>query len=496
MLGNTVLKRVLTQEELKERFRNRVTSLDFLRLPQTQQQNEIDQTLASGPISLDSWNLILSQLERNLRVVSLNVGYNIMSNSRAGNEAAFVERCQRSYPSKIRNGPDLSGWFFNNGNDRLSSCTNNSAMFLLDYNLFGLQEVNPNFEREFTQQIRTQGQKIGKDFEFLDNNYPEILPNNTLITGYDRNVMGQGILITPRDYGFGREEAIGVLQSTYFPKRNLLFINIHAPIHSINLSFRLSIAFERIEQNLPNIWPIGDPRNLRILVVGNFHDCEGLLINDSRDGQFKIFGKELRLHVYPVQTEKSLFGLGTVGRTCCYPNYRCHGDYIFDSVPFPTSKLYYFGLPIDYNRQIHLYSDHDPVVMLELDDFRNKTIQGEISRKDEEDERIEIIFKNLDQDMLYDTARLFLRRRGISDPITKPLSWHFGFPHVSLNEDTYPSLRKRIGDEVNVTLRDLILWQDRGSQWVAITVTLPAGLLCPRTCHISIGQYRALVNRR
>lgn len=494
---------MLGEEEHKESFRNLVTSVSFLRSPKVEQQNDINQMLALGRISLDEWNQLQFQLQSNLRVVSLNIGYNVMSNIRTGSEAAFVERCQRFYPGLPWNSPDLSGWLYYAETGSITHCANNSAMFLLDHNLFGLQEVNPNFQQEFITQIRNRGKNIGKDFEFYDNNYPGVLANNMIITGYDRNVMGQGILMTPANYNFGYQDVIGVLQATYFPKRNLLFINVHAPLNSqdINLAFRLSIAFGQIQENLPKIWPTTDFRNIRIIVVGNFNDCDGVLINESRKGEFKIFGKELRLHVDPTQQEQHLLAARNVEHTCCFPDYKCYGDYIFDSLPFPQ-KLYYVGPPIDYQKEVDLYSDHDPVVMLEIDDFRNQTIQGEIYRSPPDigrEEHISIAFKNLDRDMLFDIARLYHRKRRIPTPITKPLSWYYTFPHVSLKKEKYNDLRAREGDKVDVILKDLAYWPEGG--WIVIEVVIRDKLIndnfvCDRTCHISIGQEKIPERRR
>lgn len=489
---------MLGNRERREEFRNRVTSLDFLRLPELQQRNEIIQTVTSGRITEEDLDQIQSQLERNLRVVSLNVGFNVMSNFAQGSEAAFVERCQQFHN-------DTYGWFYNDGINFISSCANNSAMFLVNYNLFGLQEVNPYYQREFVERITNAGRDAGKNFVFYDNNYPGRPADNTIITGYDRNVMGQGLLITPVNSIFGNRDAIGVFQATYFPKRNLLFINVHAPNNqNVNLTYRLGIAFDEIRRHLVDSWPTINSRNLRIILAGNFNDCDGVLINQSNEGQFKIFDKELRLHVQTAERPMHRLAPRNAEHTCCYPEYKCYGDYIFDTSPLPL-KFYYFGFPIDYNRRVDLYSNHDPVIMLELDDLGNKTLQGEIFRNEHDgEEHLSIIFKNLDQDMLYDIARLFLRKEGIPSNIVKPLSWgHGAFPHVSLNKALYPNLRN--GTRVKVTLKDLQYWpieQDAEgrwsseNRWVVITVVIQGGLKCPGTCHMSIGQQHISTNVR
>jgi hypothetical protein len=502
---------MLTEEELKplrEGFRNLVTSIAFLRLSTVEQEADISLRLAEGFISRADWDDIRSRLERNLRVVSLNVGYNVMSNIVAGSEAPFVQQCQKF--NRNRNNPDLSGWLLYADTGSISSCTNNSATLLLDYNLFGLQEVNPYFQQEFITQIRNRGNDVGKDFEFYDNNYPDILPNNSLITGYDRNVMGEGILMDLRTYNFAYEDAIGVVQATYFPKRNLLFINVHAPlnIEDIDLPFRLSVAFRKIEENLRQIWPAADVRNLRIIVVGDFNDCGGVLINTSRAGKLTIFGKELQLHVDPAQQGQHLVASRNVERTCCFPNYKCYGDYIFDSLPSRSAlsfpKLYYVGHPIDYQREVDLYSDHDPVIMLEFDDFTDRPLQGVIWRTENAGkEHISIAFKSLDRDMLFAIARLYARKQRPDWRISKPSSWQRdgGYPHISLKKEKYPYLRGILGRPVKVILKRLNDWVEPKNRWVVIEVVVQDklindNLVCHRECHMSIGQEKLHVRRK
>jgi hypothetical protein len=493
----------------KEIFRDRVTSLNFSRLPEIQQQNEINTALAEGLISVDDQDQMRFHIQKNLRVVSLNVGYNVMSNIKAGDEAPFVERCQTFYPRPPWGRPDLAGWYDINDNDAISNCAFNSAELLLNYNLFGLQGINPDFQREFIQAIKDGGRndkkyRYLKNFEFHDNAHLGALANNRIITGYDRNVMGEGLLITPRNYSFGDPYNRGVLQATYFPLKNVLFINLHAPPDIDNLEAHLDLAFEGVRLNLIASWANVTFRNLRVIVTGDFNDCGGRLLDYSNSGKFKILGRPLRLHINPAQAERRVFALRTVERTCCFPDYRCYGDYIFDSLPV-ESKFYYFGLPIDYRREVDLYSNHDPVIMVELDDLTDKIVSGEIVRTADNfgQEHIGIAFKTLDSDMLYDIARLFLRNRHIAWPISKPRSWvrYRAFPHVSLDRATYGNLRGIIGTKaarVNVTLKELQYWpieEDANGrpitddQWVVVTVVIQGRFGCHRTCHMSIGQH-------
>jgi len=52
-----------------------------------------------------------------------------------------------------------------------------------------------------------------------------------------------------------------------------------------------------------------------------------------------------------------------VPTTCCTDiNYQYVGDYIL-TTDYDNENIY-FGLPLYYNRETNLYSDHDPVVLL------------------------------------------------------------------------------------------------------------------------------------
>ena len=83
-------------------------------------------------------------------------------------------------------------------------------------------------------------------------------------------------------------------------------------------------------------------------MVGDFNDYEGKILNEY----INIFGMELKI---PLNSE--------IPTTCCNDvNYNYVGDYIL-TTDYDYKNIY-FGLPLDYNREINLYSDHDPVVLL------------------------------------------------------------------------------------------------------------------------------------
>ena len=258
-----------------------------------------------------------------MNIACLNLGYSIMSNIISGSEAMAVKKCQINYPKN-------KGWY--DSNKEISMCTFNAVQFLSDYDLFGVQEVNNKYKKVFIDTIKSSHQD--KKFEFLSSCYHG---NSSIITGYDRNVLGHGIQLT-NNLKLSSDNDERAIQLIWFKKHSLLFINLHAP-HNINLK-------KEIEKICNNIKLLVKPS--KIIMLGDFNDCEGKILNVSID----IFGMKLKV---PLNNE--------VPTTCCSDvNYDYVGDYILTTDY--DDKNVHFGLPLDYNREINLYSDHDPVVLL------------------------------------------------------------------------------------------------------------------------------------
>ena len=243
-----------------------------------------------------------------LRIISLNVGHNVMTNIVAGSEKSLVKICQTKY-----NG----GW--KDSSQKISTCSYNSAKLLSQYTLFGIQEVPTKYKDKFQETIQSLNPTA--DYHFIY--------GTNILTGFDQNVTGMGISLTPANYLLIDRG----MQIIWFPKLNLIFINLHAP-HNINIK-------SEIEKNCAKITI---PRPERIIMVGDFNDFKGTLLKQSID----IFGHHLTIpRMMSIQT------------CCADSQYQYPGDYIFTS----NYKWKYYGYPPNYTRGHPVISDHDPVVL-------------------------------------------------------------------------------------------------------------------------------------
>ena len=256
-----------------------------------------------------------------MNIACLNLGSSIMSNIVSGSEARFVKKCHIKYPEN-------EGWY--DSNKQISMCTFNAIQFLSNYDLFGVQEVNDKYKNIFIDSLRL----LNKDFEFLSSSYH---CNTSIITGYDKNILGNGIQLT-KNLKLSSESDDRTIQIIWFKKHSLLFINLHAP-HNINLKKEIERVCNNIKLSI---------KPSTIIMVGDFNDEKGEILNEY----INIFGMELRI---PLNSE--------IPTTCCNDvDYQYVGDYIL-TTDYDYENIY-FGLPLDYNREINLYSDHDPVVLL------------------------------------------------------------------------------------------------------------------------------------
>ena len=267
----------------------------------------------------------MEQQDYKLRIACLNLGFSIMSNVVSGSEAIFVEKCQLEYPKN-------KGW--SNSTKKISHCSFNATKFLSDYDLFAVQEVNEKYKDVFFETIRAQ--RMDKNFKFLFSKYHS---QTSIAIGYNSDVTGPAIELT-RDMKLSSKTDSRTIQLVWFEKSKLLFINLHAP-HNINLK-------RVIEETCRSVKLINNPD--RIIMCGDFNDSNGKLINES----INIFNKELRI---PFGNEAP--------KTCCADvGYFYPGDYFLDSKYY--RKNIYFGLPVDYDRDSNLLSDHDPIVFIEF----------------------------------------------------------------------------------------------------------------------------------
>jgi len=343
---------------------------------------------------------------RKLKIVSLNMGYNVMSNKAIGSEKPMVQLCQKTYNANS----NYKGWTDNN--KKIPSCTSNSAHFLSTYkhdelngsevmgfDLLGLQEVNEQYGSALEKQIHTEGLKSGRNYMFETGYY---FGDFGVTICYDKNVLGEGIRVTPHNYLFGEgaergkavksltgKEDMRGLVAVYFPhfnnnsnnrnnsnnnnnnnnnsngKGGLLAVNVHAP-HRINLLKHLQSALDDLLLKVELM--TGHASNVgRVILMGDFNDERGTMINKSINLNTNL-NNHLTLNI-PNRVRDGKLG---VPKTCCADSkYQFVGDYILDTNNMNDNSNtndeneVYFGLPLSHDRNIHHYSDHDPVILIE-----------------------------------------------------------------------------------------------------------------------------------
>jgi hypothetical protein len=458
-----------------------VSSVKFLNLSLSEQQSVLKKIIGNSTISEKDLNYIFRQYRSNLKIAT----FNVMSNLAIGSEAPQVLLCQNSSKNQ--------GW--HNNQQNLSECSYNSALLLSDYKLFGLQEVNRKFQPTFEQAIikaaknkqhdqkQQKEEKQEKDYRFVSSYY---FGNFGIVIGYDINEMGPGIQITPNNYIFGEENSTDRrgMQAIFFPVRNLLMINLHAP-HDIDLLVHLNMNFNQIGKLFLSS-EMGKTTNIkktRVIVTGDFNDFKGLLIKLSIEGKLMFLGKILRMHT-----------VKDVPISCCTDTkYQYVGDYIFDSLNNDNNnndnnnndKTYYYDFPLGYDRTINLLSDHDPVVLLELDNLKGRTFNGTILKIGS---YVEIRLTDLDEDMLLDIAKVYLKRKGIDWSVDKPLAWtkYKGGPHITLSH----GMAVHAGQNVTVELGHLYHYVSESARWVMISAEIPSKFSCQHECHLSLAEGR------
>lgn len=220
-------------------------------------------------------------------------------------------------------------------------CTFNAVQFLSEYHLFGVQEVNDKYKDKFVN-------SFNENYGFLSSTYHG---DTSIMVGYDKNLLGNGIQLT-KNSKLSSETDDRAIQIIWFNKYNLLFINLHAP-HNINLKKEIERVCDGVKLSV---------KPKKIIMVGDFNDNQGKILNQS----INIFGMELRLPLFnetPTTccADIDYNSVGIRSETPSTGSY-AFGDYIL-TTDYDNKNLY-FGLPLDYDRNTNLYSDHDPVVLL------------------------------------------------------------------------------------------------------------------------------------
>lgn len=257
-----------------------------------------------------------------LRLVTLNMGFNVMANQVSGSEAIQVQLCQQSYKD---------GGF---------ECTRNAIRFLSTYHIFGLQEVNSHYNAAFQAALRAQN--TSAKYTFMETRY---MTNAYLVIGFDEEVTGPGIKITEGLLPISKSpnNDYRPIQVVHFPSLNLLVVNVHVP-HRINLKTEIEGFFSRSLSKVQSL----DPMNMKILVMGDFNDDRGALLQTGLD----ILSKKIVVS-----------GSAMILSCCADTTYRYPGDYIMINSNLQSDVVRY-GHPEGYVRNQPLMSDHDPIELL------------------------------------------------------------------------------------------------------------------------------------
>ena len=407
------------------------------------------------------------------------------------------------------------------------------AGLLSNYSVFCLQDVESYSTvtlKKIIENIEETGLRYYKYFyKSYDSKNPynskeNYDPDKLLVIGYDKVIMGELENITP--LSLFAYPIIVVLCSNL----SLIIINVHMVPSNINKLNILNYYFRELEAH---------PRfrdhltTYRIILTGEFNNPSCSLPPEN----LRVLGKTLVQHIDRSQTEER-FVTDENTPTCCYPVFNKCGSYIFDSLLYDRSLFsslnflktknedswFYFGYPINYNRNDGIYPMYDPLVLLEMVHLERKQYRGVIkvdvdseykTKKKLEPPFLKIEFDYLDKNMLFDLALLYVKTTKLNWNIIKPLSWDkAGLPHISLSEDID---REHEGKSTIIKFKDIIhlstLKNGReNDRWVMLRAEVKTygsldkdGLgrnkldtkgdpiyLCKdkRECHMSIGQQK------
>lgn len=271
--------------------------------------------------------LFVSDAPSYLKIATFNLGYRVQSNEILGSEAPQVKICQLTYSQTKGMAP----------NKKISQCTENGLNFILDYefDLVGLQEVN-------TKYLDYYQSKFSPDYEILGKNYNYLVAKKSSL----------GKVENLGSFPLGDREIL----LCWSERQKLLILNLHAP-HQIDLKIEIEKSFSQFwkSQRLDQMYSPS-----RILVLGDFNDCYFKPLVE-----LKLLGRKLKQHgksEYSCCTDTSsllcyLPFVATKGQMLTCNNFRCLGDYIFDTEYFDPG---FYGT-IPEIKKIPM-SDHYPVM--------------------------------------------------------------------------------------------------------------------------------------
>ena len=269
--------------------------------------------LRKYPAAFAAWSPPLDDAPL-LTVITFNLAYNAQINFASGTEEAFVRACQEQ--------PGGNNIIKETG---FSVCSTRALEWIKRQkpDLVGLQEVNtglvPDLRRFFENDLRLSiHESVGLLYRERTTGRPTVLSKGGLIG----------------------TESFRYFYIVWFSRIRTLVIVLHAQ-HNIRLQKEIEAKVNGALHGLTI-----NPR--RILCIGDFND------DGSTLKEIKLMNQVLRQH----QPTKLL--------TCCYPEFKYTGDYIFDT-NYNETAVYYAGDP--WEKSEPLMSDHRPVTLRDINIF-------------------------------------------------------------------------------------------------------------------------------
>jgi hypothetical protein len=296
------------------------------------------------------------------KIMSYNLSWATQLNVSDGTEQEFVDKCKDRY------------------NDS-SKCTSNMAEYFKQMDLIpdilALQEVTDKTRELFVSPL--MGQNINvfvKEISDESKGNPKIMivSNKKYGEGVDIKVDGDDLGWLGEDGPDGRPR-----QCVYFPDIHTLILNSHFPHgwtkeqYIENLETYGKLVMSILKTHLTSDKTI---ENIRIVYAGDFNDHSSELFDiiktDTKPKGFKNYrrasiiflGRELTMgseHSPPIP------------KTCCYPEYELHSDYIFDTMPQTYIGNIHFdkgGLQRFLRGEDPIGSDHDPIIAFNNSDHK------------------------------------------------------------------------------------------------------------------------------
>lgn len=293
---------------------------------------------------------MLSDSSNTWKILTLNLGFNIMGNTVEGSEAPMVKYCQDKY---------INNEQLNHNGKKISRCTLNSVPLIVDHAVIFLQEVNLKYGKELENAIDRTSKIEKRRYGLYENTYFEGKWGMWILADYD--TYGEGIDLTHPEfhlYAPREKNNFRALQAVYFPKVDALMINVHAP-HTNQLQEALEFTLFRLQPLINIILGFsgkqgkekrGKERRLTTVIVGgDFNDHNGLLLEDN-----------FHLMIGGIKVKRSV-NKELVPYTCCTDsNYKYRGDYILIGSQHEMIISSY-EVPKGSDRRNAPVSDHDPL---------------------------------------------------------------------------------------------------------------------------------------